>query len=170
MATPKLTSQGTWRVQIMVAGVRAGGTFSTKEEADKWASAKTTSLLRKETLRSVKASDMLVNNVPKKLVQALQDAPYTKAEIMAAALPANRTSGVYFLMLDDEVVYVGQSVDVLGRISRHKRDGKEFDSFSYILCEEGDLNRLEALYITVLMPWLNFTLGRVPRNIDAPQP
>ena len=36
MATPKKTTEGTWRIQIQVNGERAGGTFSTKREADDW--------------------------------------------------------------------------------------------------------------------------------------
>ena len=36
MATPKKTSEGTWRVQMQVNGERVGGTFSTKREADDW--------------------------------------------------------------------------------------------------------------------------------------
>lgn len=36
MATPKKTSEGTWRVQMQVNGERIGGTFPTKREADDW--------------------------------------------------------------------------------------------------------------------------------------
>lgn len=167
MATPKKNKEGTWRIQLMVHGVRYGGTFGSEQEAREWAEKKAKTIARKEALRTANASDVLLANVPKKLVHALASAPYTKEEILAAALPAKSMTGVYFLMLDGEVTYVGQSIDLLGRISRHKREGKEFDSFAYILCGKDDLNDMEAKYITILMPWLNFTLGRVPRNIDA---
>lgn len=36
MATPKKTTEGTWRVQMQVNGERVGGTFTTKREADDW--------------------------------------------------------------------------------------------------------------------------------------
>lgn len=36
MATPKKTAEGTWRVQMQVAGERVGATFNTKREADDW--------------------------------------------------------------------------------------------------------------------------------------
>lgn len=36
MATPKKTTEGTWRVQMQVNGQRVGGTFPTKREADDW--------------------------------------------------------------------------------------------------------------------------------------
>lgn len=84
---------------------------------------------------------------------------------MRSAIPAPSFTGIYFLIQNGEIEYVGQSVDILHRISRHKREGKEFDSYAYLVCEKDRLNELEALYITALMPWLNYTLGRVTRNL-----
>lgn len=165
MANPKKTAEGTWRIQVMVGSKRSNGTFDTYEEADKWGLDEKKRMKRAERIRSAASKDFLLSQVPQKLAKAISDAPYTKDEIIASALPAHSMCGIYFLMIEDEVVYVGQSIDLLGRVSRHKREGREFSSFSYILCEKDRLNDLEALYITLLMPWLNFTLGRVPRNI-----
>ncbi|ROR21396.1 site-specific recombinase XerD [Comamonas sp. BIGb0124] len=36
MATPKKTSEGTWRVQMQLGGQRLSSTFATKREADDW--------------------------------------------------------------------------------------------------------------------------------------
>lgn len=44
MATPKKTATGRWHVQIEIAGVRDGGTFDTKREADAWAQRRATDL------------------------------------------------------------------------------------------------------------------------------
>ncbi|MCU4119363.1 tyrosine-type recombinase/integrase [Variovorax sp. N23] len=44
MAKAKKTAQGTWRVQIEIAGVRESGTFDTKREADEWSSRRTLEL------------------------------------------------------------------------------------------------------------------------------
>lgn len=45
MAEPIKTAEGTWRIQVYVKGVRAGGTFETKAEARNWAAAKRAELL-----------------------------------------------------------------------------------------------------------------------------
>lgn len=44
MATPKKTATGRWHIQIEIAGVRDGGTFDTKREADAWAQRRATEL------------------------------------------------------------------------------------------------------------------------------
>lgn len=44
MADPKKTAEGTWRVQVKVAGQRDSGTFATKEEARGWASKRETEM------------------------------------------------------------------------------------------------------------------------------
>lgn len=45
MAKARKTSEGTWRIQIMVSGQRVGDTFLTKREADDWAAKKRTEIL-----------------------------------------------------------------------------------------------------------------------------
>lgn len=76
-------------------------------------------------------------------------------------LPAPKwVTGIYFLFDGDEIVYVGQSVDIMTRIGAHLRD-KIFDSFNYIECGLRDLNNLEATYILELKPKYNTTL---PKN------
>lgn len=165
MATPKPTEQGTWRIQIEICGARKSKTFPTKEAAVAWAAEHTTRLRRQKALRSREALEAVANIIPKRLISAARDVPVQLEDLLASAAPAANFTGIYFLILNQEVVYVGQSVDVLGRISRHKREGKQFDSYSYILCAPEKLNTLEAQYITAFMPWLNFTLGRVVRNL-----
>lgn len=44
MAKPKKTSEGTWRIQFMVNGVRDGGTFATAREANEYQARKTSEL------------------------------------------------------------------------------------------------------------------------------
>lgn len=79
-------------------------------------------------------------------------------EIIESALPWERAIGVYFLIKDGEVVYVGQSTNIYARITQHWSDvygGKEFDSYAYVLCDRGVLDRLESLYIHCLQPRFN---------------
>lgn len=165
MAIPQLTPQGTWRIQIEICGTRKSKTFPTKEGAETWAKEHTARLRRQKVMRSKEATEVLSNIIPKRLLAAAREVPVQLDDLLASAAPAASFTGIYFLILNQEVVYVGQSVDVLGRISRHKREGKEFDSYSYVLCSPENLNTLEAQYITAFMPWLNFTLGRVVRNL-----
>lgn len=76
-------------------------------------------------------------------------------------LPAPKwVTGIYFLFDGDEIVYVGQSVDIMTRVGAHLRD-KVFDSFNYIECDLCDLNNLEATYILELKPKYNQAL---PQN------
>lgn len=74
-------------------------------------------------------------------------------EIAEASLPWANASGVYFLLDGDEVVYVGQSVNVYSRIGQHT--GKRFDRYAFVPCPIDALDRLESLYIHCLRPRLN---------------
>ena len=51
--------------------------------------------------------------------------------------------GVYKLSLKKKVIYVGQSVDVLLRIQRHRTEGLVFDDIDVILCSKQELDVLE---------------------------
>ena len=66
--------------------------------------------------------------------------------------------GLYFLIRNEEIVYVGKSnKNVFQRISNHTRN-KEFDSFSYELHpnkSEDGLSELEAEYIAKFAPEYN---------------
>ena len=65
-------------------------------------------------------------------------------------------SGVYFLMQGNEVVYVGQSVNVYSRISQHMAGAPfEFDSFSITECATADILVLEAQQIRDIQPRWN---------------
>lgn len=66
------------------------------------------------------------------------------------------SSGIYFLVKDSEVVYVGQSTSVLSRIGTHVLDpNKDFNSFSFLSAPKESLDLLETIYIKVLNPRLN---------------
>lgn len=62
--------------------------------------------------------------------------------------------GIYFLWMSDDLLYVGQSVNIDYRLSQHSRT-KEFDHFSYVSCPKLLLDKLELEYITALNPPLN---------------
>jgi len=75
-------------------------------------------------------------------------------EIVKASMPWNRTSGVYFLIDNSEIVYVGQAVNVYARIDQHSFT-KTFSHYAFVPCKKELLDRLESLYIHFLRPKLN---------------
>jgi hypothetical protein len=85
--------------------------------------------------------------------QLTDKALLSQEQIVKASIPWERSTGVYFLVWNDEVVYVGQSVNVYSRITHHS--SKEFDKYAYIPCHEDALDRLESLYIHCFRPRLN---------------
>lgn len=91
-------------------------------------------------------------------------------DIVRASLPWQQASGVYFLIANNEVVYVGQSVNVYSRISEHV-SGKCFDRYAYVPCAVELLDKLESLYIHCLRPRLNGNLNgqikRAPIPLDV---
>jgi len=65
----------------------------------------------------------------------------------------DRVCGIYFLMLDGEVVYIGQSTNCHGRIAGHQQqDHKEFDACYVIKTDQSSLTVLENLYINKFKP------------------
>ena len=71
--------------------------------------------------------------------------------IAEQATPFEVQSGVYFLVKDGRVVYVGQSIYVPMRLLEHSKC-KDFDSYAFIQCPKDKLNILESLYIHALAP------------------
>lgn len=68
------------------------------------------------------------------------------------------TIGVYVLLQDSEVVYVGQSIDVSQRIRRHVKEGKKiFDEVRVIEYEKQDLLQRESELISLFKPKYNKT-------------
>ena len=65
---------------------------------------------------------------------------------------------VYFLIKNNEIVYVGQTVKLHNRLQQHKLD-KDFDSYFFLECKKEELLALERKYIFEFLPVLN---GKLP--------
>ena len=65
---------------------------------------------------------------------------------------------IYFLIKDEEVVYVGQTINGYGRINAHT--DKDFDYACYIDCPEYDLDNKEGYYIIKYNPKYNKALNK----------
>lgn len=75
------------------------------------------------------------------------------SEIVRKSSNYGNVCGVYFLIKDSEIVYIGQSINIAARITSHK--DKEFDNVSYVTCKRSELDILESLYIIAYNPVLN---------------
>jgi hypothetical protein len=143
----------------MRCGVRKSRTFLTETEARDWAEREEHRITRRYQRHAVAAEAGLASAVPRRVLEAIAATDYGADDLCAHAIPYEGSCGVYFLMHRGEVVYVGQSIDILGRISKHRREGKVFDAFNFIPCERSRALALEAQYITALLPALNSSFG-----------
>lgn len=81
---------------------------------------------------------------------------HNEFEIIAASIPFKPLCGIYFLIKEKKVVYVGQSVNVPTRIASHFHDKqKSFENFAFIECHPDQLDVWETLYIHILKPEQN---------------
>jgi excinuclease UvrABC nuclease subunit len=71
--------------------------------------------------------------------------------------------GVYFLFKDTELVYVGQSNNILLRVQTHTKR-LDFDRYAYLSCSKDELDDLENAYILKLRPKLNRRLPGKTHN------
>lgn len=63
--------------------------------------------------------------------------------------------GVYFLFNNDELIYIGKSINIFQRLQSHLKD-KYFDSYSFFKCDsEDNATKLEKELIIKLKPKLN---------------
>ncbi len=79
-------------------------------------------------------------------------------EIVDSSFSVDGFSGVYFLVAQGKVVYVGQSTNIFSRLQSHSAN-KKFDSIKIITCHRLKLNSLESVYIHSLRPKLNAKHG-----------
>lgn len=154
-----------WRAEVQKHGSRQTKVCDTRGDAEAWVIATEAALDAGKRKYAPSAEFViegahLVTMVPKGVLQAAREIPHSLLDILEAAVPTGQASGIYFLMRSREVVYVGQSIDVLHRVARHRREGRKFDAYAYLECEPSDLNRLEGLYIRALVPEENLSLGR----------
>jgi len=74
--------------------------------------------------------------------------------ILGLARPIESHVGVYFLIKNNEIIYIGQTTNLHARIATH-RSNKNFDYFSFLPVEKDMLDITERAYITKFNPKLN---------------
>lgn len=66
--------------------------------------------------------------------------------------------GIYFLIKNNEIVYVGKSVCIEARVAAHRSKGeKAFDNVIYFECPEEEVDQIEKILIGKLQPKYNKT-------------
>ena len=100
---------------------------------------------KKDSINWAKRHEQAAEEVVQKLKE---DAPNNKRKAYVL--------GVYCLYFGDDIVYVGQSRNIYGRISQHMNGAPfEFDHFIIKECEPFELRLLEAKLIQELQPKWN---------------
>lgn len=111
--------------------------------------------LKKEKERLLKEVDFLSGNLSD-ISPVLKQTNFCLvpiSEIVRKSSSYGNVCGVYFLIKDSQIVYIGQSINIAARITSHK--DKDFDSVSYVTCRRSELDILESLYIIAYNPILN---------------
>jgi len=69
-------------------------------------------------------------------------------------------SGIYFLYVDDEIVYIGQSINMYARIMQHAKC-IDYEYVKFFVCGQSEMNDTEARFIMRFKPKHNKSL---PKN------
>jgi hypothetical protein len=79
--------------------------------------------------------------------------------------------GVYLLLLNGEIIYVGSSLKMPERVNGHRTNGRPFDQVFYIATTADEREALERTLIKAIDPPQNrqHRLRRVPANREAPR-
>ena len=107
-----------------------------------------------ENLEGVKDSLLRLQQVDDFFSMLTGQTLLCESSIVDAARQWVPPTGIYFLIKEKKIVYIGQSTNIFTRITTHAKY-KKFDSYSYIPCDQSILDKLESLYIHVYQPELN---------------
>jgi len=92
-----------------------------------------------------------------------------KEEILSNMISVNgnfKECGIYFLIKNEEVVYVGQTINGVSRIKQHKQD-KDFDHYYFKQCQKNNLNKNEARYISIYNPKYNKSIPSIHKYYQS---
>lgn len=82
-------------------------------------------------------------------------------DIVARSIP-RPIVGIYFLIIDDQISYIGQSMNVMQRIGTHASK-REFDRYYYFECAADHLDEMEAKCIHKFNPSHNLVRPDIRR-------
>lgn len=143
-----------WRAHVRRYGHQRSATFNSIEEAQRWALAEEQEIFKALGVQAKLHRPALLPTHEE--LARLDDARGLLLDRAGvASLPRLAPGcGVYFLFSGDEIVYVGQSVNVFARVAGHFVY-KSFDSFAFVPCRHDQRLALESHYIKLFSPALN---------------
>jgi len=146
MASFERTKNGNWRAFVTVNYKRKSETFPSRAQALAWAGASEVSMREQSKQRA---------NYFNKFKGELF---FTVAQdLFNSRVVIPNFSGIYILFDGDDVSYVGQSRNILGRMADHKKNGRVFTHYVAIPVMEEELTKMEQYYINLLKPAQNRT-------------
>jgi hypothetical protein len=148
MASIQQTKYG-FRAQIKVREIRESRSFKTREEAERW------SVRRERDLGTVSRMKDIAGKAKRdwaNLQKSHKDV--TKEKILRWSKPVEEVIGIYFLIFEEEIVYVGQSKSCHKRVDNHRKT-KIFDRYTILECDKDQLDHLEMMFIEEFSPLLN---------------
>jgi hypothetical protein len=77
-------------------------------------------------------------------------------------------AGVYLLLLNGEITYVGSSRNMPSRVADHRRNGRPFDKAFFIATREEERGPLEALLIRSIRPRQNRSGQNISSTLKVP--
>jgi|TARA_R100000501_G_C2618252_1_gene111740 hypothetical protein len=88
---------------------------------------------------------------------------YYEPDIKEIDLPSSGHGYIYFLVDHEEVVYVGQTIGIVGnRVESHRKDRSYvFDTAFYITVKLADLDATERHYIKMTKPKYNIRHNQI---------
>lgn len=92
-------------------------------------------------------------------LKAIRGAKFPKDKLKDN-LPENQ-KGVYFLLLEDELVYIGKSKNFSKRILKHKYSNKEYNYISFFNVDFERLDVFEARHILIYLPIYNKRIDKI---------
>jgi hypothetical protein len=82
--------------------------------------------------------------------------PLDAGRILSLSKRVAAKTGIYFLINNDEIVYVGQSIDIDHRVAQHRLQGhRKFARWAWVPCLKSQLRALERTYLDYFLPAWN---------------
>jgi len=122
-----------WYYEFRIGGRRYNGSTKTRTERDAEAFERA---MRERALRG-----RLSLPKRKQRLQRLRKYPINQPLV-----------GVYLLLLNEEIVYVGASLEMPERVNAHRRNGRPFDRVVYIPTAADEREVLEQILIRAINP------------------
>lgn len=91
----------------------------------------------------------------KEIIKAIRQANLVNAfDLPRVVVRKTKKIGIYFLIKNNNIIYIGQSADIEKRIIQHEAK-KDFDSYSYYECDIKMLFIYERVFLDKYLPELN---------------